>query len=253
MRVVFSVLVLALLGGSRPTLGHVRIDFPTPRSSATGLKLPAPCGGVAQSSYRSLAVEGAPLSIVFTETVHHPGYFNLSWAANSGPTEASFETKDYCWLDEGHSNNVQTQKISVTPLASQCAPGGFCTVRIIQFMSDSSSTYFSCSDIQLVNSTVYAAMMGTCSSPCVNPDFDRTTDACTCNRYSAATPPLADGNGSYSAPSNTRACGSSTTGIFTNTTATTSATSKKANVGSSVLPHVSVLLACAMTVRALAA
>ncbi len=115
-----------------------------PRTNATGLKEPAPCGGVSRTATATILESGSTINVQFEETVNHPGYFRIAFssASDSGFDENILAAN----IPEITSSRFYTQTITLPDI--ECSD---CTLQLIQVMTDRSppTNYYSCADIQL--------------------------------------------------------------------------------------------------------
>ena len=65
--------------------GHARLMSPTPRNNNAGIKT-GPCGGIARSATPMVVTGGQTLTVLWEETINHPGkfIFSLSLANDQG-------------------------------------------------------------------------------------------------------------------------------------------------------------------------
>jgi len=120
-----------------------------PRTNATGLKEPAPCGGVARTLTPKVLMQGDSVFVKFKETINHPGHFRIAF---SSAADAGFDQNilmddfPHAPANEGgaDANGIYTKMITLPDV--KCSD---CTLQLIQFMSDSMTNYYSCADIQL--------------------------------------------------------------------------------------------------------
>ena len=115
-----------------------------PRTTATGLKEPAPCGGVARTATPVVLKSGDTVVVDFEETINHPGYFRIAFSPAG---------------DQGFDQNILVDNITEVP-ATRIYPQTItlpdiecddCTLQLIQVMEDRNppTNYYSCADIQL--------------------------------------------------------------------------------------------------------
>jgi len=122
-----------------------------PRTNATGLKEPAPCGGVARTLIPKVLMQGDSVFVKFKETINHPGHFRIAF---SSAADAGFDQNIlmdnilHAPANEGgaDANGIYTKMIKLPDM--ECSD---CTLQLIQVMTTatSSSNYYSCADIQL--------------------------------------------------------------------------------------------------------
>lgn len=147
LRAGVAIALSCLLGSS--AWAHTRLTYPVPRSPSDGLKT-GPCGGVPPGTPNLIAV-GSTITVVWNETIDHPGYFRIAW---SPPGDQGFEQN--VLLD-----NIPDQVCTAPPceyradvtLPDQKCQG--CALQIIQFMGTAApySPYFSCADVDLVDAS----------------------------------------------------------------------------------------------------
>jgi len=160
---------------------HVRLEFPVPRSHASGLKEPSPCGGIGSQGFRTIVLRNTRATVFFTETVYHPGYFEVSWS-DGGETVTDFNVVSGAIYQHNDLNNYIVDRSWNYTYPDISCPASFCKLRVRQFMQDSASNYYTCADIQLVDQSTYSSMMSSCASPCTNPVFINGT--CVCDYWS---------------------------------------------------------------------
>jgi len=138
-----------LLIFSQSAVSHVRWSLTglvKPRSNSTGLKEPAPCGGVARTQTPVVLKSGNTIDVQFEETINHPGYFRIAFspASDTGFDENIIIAN----IPEVPATRFYTQTISLPDI--ECND---CTLQLIQVMTDRSppSNYYSCADIQLTS------------------------------------------------------------------------------------------------------
>lgn len=141
--VIFSLFLLYANG----VFAHARwsLDGPVPpRTTATGLKEPAPCGGVARTATPVILKSGDTIVVEFEETINHPGYFRIAFSPAG---------------DLNFDDNVLVESIPQVP-ATRFYPQSItlpdiecddCTLQLIQVMEDRNppTNYYSCADIML--------------------------------------------------------------------------------------------------------
>jgi len=119
-----------------------------PRTNATGLKEPAPCGGVARTNTPVVLKSGSTVEIQFEETINHPGHFRIAFSptADAGFDENILQDN----IPEVSATRFYTQTVTLPNI--ECDD---CTLQLIQVMTDRSppSNYYSCADIQLTTTT----------------------------------------------------------------------------------------------------
>jgi len=140
-------LFCVLLAFSQIVFSHARWSLTglvKPRTNSTGLKEPAPCGGVARTSTPVVLQSGSTVNVQFEETINHPGYFRISFssASDSGFDENILVPN----IPEVPATRFYTQSITLPDI--ECSD---CTLQLIQVMTDRtpSTNYYSCADIQL--------------------------------------------------------------------------------------------------------
>jgi MYXO-CTERM domain-containing protein len=149
-------LVLTFSAGAAEA--HIRLDSPTPRYdyTDTGIKF-APCASGSATGVVTHLQPGQPLTVMWTETVSHPGFFRISLDTSGNdafpaisPTPQSPVTAPVL-ADDILPHEAGTAPIArmftVTLPNVSCAK---CTLQLTQFMSDNpTSGYYECADVTL--------------------------------------------------------------------------------------------------------
>ncbi len=118
-----------------------------PRTDASGLKEPAPCGGAAvDESRRATLVAGETLKVEFEETVQHKGHFSISFSPDgaTGFTDNVIESNIVDDKDDG--NTPHKFEVTFTVPTDTCDK---CAFQLIQFM-EGAGNYYSCADVKIV-------------------------------------------------------------------------------------------------------
>lgn len=140
---IFSILTFV----SQNVFAHARWSLEAgslvmPRSNSTGLKEPAPCGGVARTISPVVLKSGDTVEVQFEETVNHTGHFRIAF---SPAVDAGFDQNVLVDnIPEVTTTRDYTQTITLPDIACDD-----CTLQLIQFMSATNTNYYSCADIQL--------------------------------------------------------------------------------------------------------
>lgn len=143
-----SIILFSLLFAfSQSAFAHARWSLTglvKPRTNATGLKEPAPCGGVARTNTSVVLQSGSTVDVQFEETINHPGHFRIAFSSVS---------------DLGFNKNILVDNIPEVPATRNYTQTinlpniecNDCTLQLIQVMTDRTppSNYYSCADIQL--------------------------------------------------------------------------------------------------------
>ncbi len=143
-------LFCTLLAFSQSAFSHTRWDLNgpvKPRTSATGLKEPAPCGGAARTTNAAVLQSGSTINVQFEETINHPGYFRIAFSSAS---DVGFDQNILVAnIPEVTASRFYTQSITLPDI--ECND---CTLQLIQVMTDRNppTNYYSCADIQLTAS-----------------------------------------------------------------------------------------------------
>lgn len=166
------LLLLAMISIPGTALAHVDLDDPPMRSG--GDQKQNPCANASPSSTRTEYVGGSTITVSWTETINHPGYFLISLDPNGdsfdgdgdgvgdhpeSPNASGFSSGDgaLVLLQVEDTNSAFGGKLSaeVTLPDIDCDQ---CTLQLIQMMSDKTPTsarptdhiYFRCADIKIV-------------------------------------------------------------------------------------------------------
>jgi len=135
-----------LLLGTSWGYGHARLMSPTPRNNNAGIKT-GPCGGLARSANPMVVTGGQTLTILWEETINHPGkfIFSLSLADDQGFQNNVLATvPDTQNLGNDLPHRYQTQ---ITIPNIDCPT---CTLQMIQSMEENPAMptfYYSCADL----------------------------------------------------------------------------------------------------------
>jgi hypothetical protein len=153
---VFAALGVSVVGAQASA--HIQLTCPPARYaySATGIKM-GPCGGTngTKSNKVTHLIAGQQLSITFTETVYHPGFFRISLdtagteafpaisKTPQNPVVAPVLSDNVLPHTSGSSNAKRTATITVP--STPCAK---CVLQLTQFMSDNPNAgYYECADV----------------------------------------------------------------------------------------------------------
>lgn len=145
MRLAFlSALVLT----ASVAFGHAALTYPVPRSSDSAIKT-GPCGPYAKTNTPTLLTAGQKITVTWTETVNHPGYYRIAYSTTD--TTADFNShviKNNIPNPDGGQLNDGVQ---ITLPNINCDN---CTLQLIQVMTNTNppSNYYSCADIALSGS-----------------------------------------------------------------------------------------------------
>lgn len=149
LKTIFLVLFLV---SSQTALAHARwnlTDLVKPRTTDSGLKEPAPCGGVTRTSTAAVLQSGSTIDVQFEETVNHPGYFRIAFSptADTGFDQNILVAN----IPEVPSTRFYTQTITLPDI--ECSD---CTLQLIQVMTDRTpaTNYYSCADIHLTTTGI---------------------------------------------------------------------------------------------------
>jgi Lytic polysaccharide mono-oxygenase, cellulose-degrading len=141
-------------------VAHIQLTSPTPRYkySATGIKT-GPCGATTGTKNTvgvpTHLTAGQSLTVMFTETVFHPGFFRISLNTTGAETfPAISPTPQTAVVAPVLADNILMHTIgssgvmrmfTVTVPSTTCAK---CTLQLTQFMSDNpTSGYYECADV----------------------------------------------------------------------------------------------------------
>jgi len=114
-----------------------------PRTTATGLKEPGPCGGVPRTNTPKVLKSGDVVTVEYEETIFHNGYFRIAF---SPAADAGFDQNIFLDNIPHDAMNSRYNAVTITLPNIECAD---CTLQLIQVMTDSMTNYYSCADIQL--------------------------------------------------------------------------------------------------------
>jgi len=118
-------------------------------------------------------------TVFFTETVYHPGYFEVSWSTG-GEAVADFSVVSGQIFQHSNPPNDVLRAWNFTYPDIAC-PANYCKLRVRMFMEDSGSNYYTCGDVELVDQSTYTSRMSACPTPCKNPTF--INDTCFCDYW----------------------------------------------------------------------
>ena len=162
-----SLACLSALLFASSALAHVRLTDPQPRypdpggRSSTDIKA-APCGrmnGMRDESRAVTLEAGATITVKFTETIMHPGWFRIAFledgqAFPAAPTSGSAPTTaaapillDGIEKQQGNTNYSVEVTLPNTPCDN-------CTLQLIQVMTEEMpyESYYNCADLVLTPS-----------------------------------------------------------------------------------------------------
>ena len=159
---------LALLSLSGTASAHARWKLTgklKPRTNATGLKEPSPCGGAkVDESRRATLVAGETVEVEFEETINHPGYYKITFSkdGSTGFEQNVIEEK----IDDDQNaaisgTSYHQYKYSLKVPSEACDK---CAFQLIQFMTEnpaSPSKYYSCADVKIVAAGSTSSATGT--------------------------------------------------------------------------------------------
>ena len=162
-------LFFTLLAFSQSVFSHARWNLTglvKPRTNSTGLKEPAPCGGVARTNTAVVLQSGSTVNVQFEETINHPGYFRIAFssASDSGFDENILIPN----IPEIPASQFYTQSITLPDI--ECND---CTLQLIQVMTDRTppTNYYSCADIQLTTTGALPPPVNDTTAPLDVGDF----------------------------------------------------------------------------------
>jgi MYXO-CTERM domain-containing protein len=164
--------IVAVLFAPSIALAHISITSPTPRYSD---QKEQHCGRTANTRANvHFALPGSTLTLVWAETIQHPGYFRVSFQEDgsifripaAGAGAGGFPDENLTGMTDLGSGSLiladriadGTLTVDVTLPAIECAN---CTLQLIQLMTDkppytidamSDDIYFQCVDLVLSNS-----------------------------------------------------------------------------------------------------
>lgn len=150
MRTLATILAFsAPLALSAPAFAHTQWMDPAPRTpcnAQSAMCKTAPCGGVAAVAPVKTFVVGSSYTLAYEETIEHAGHFRIALSTNG---EAGFDTNviaDNLPDQTGTAPHDYTYTWTV-PDTANCDP---CVLQVTQFMSASSTYYYSCADIRIL-------------------------------------------------------------------------------------------------------
>jgi hypothetical protein len=158
MRNVLAVLAVAALAISPETVfAHAawKIGGTTPpRSNDMGLKDNTGNNGCGNPNLKRgtnpvTLVVGQPLKLQWTEYIYHRGYYRVA-ISPSGQVGAEFDDPKNQWLKMDNSTDMNTPKEFEQTITVPNTPCANCTLQFTQFMTDTGTNYYSCSDIVIV-------------------------------------------------------------------------------------------------------
>jgi hypothetical protein len=137
-----------------PALAHAHsvLTSPTPRYPRDDIKdfSGAPCGGPRSTTVHVLTA-GATLQVQWNETINHDGHFEVLFSMANDQGFTFVQDPSGVVLDNIAHSDVGTLPrpySQMIKLPSQ--PCDACTLQVKQFMSASSSYYYTCADVRLV-------------------------------------------------------------------------------------------------------
>lgn len=133
--------------GARPASAHIRLDFPTGRYSDDFLKSP-PCGKGSddpRSTNANTFEPGATITVRWTETIDHTGYFRVAFDADGNDFDDFEDPSHQLGRKEDPTNLSGVEyTMDVTLPNEECDN---CTLQLIQDMGG--SVYYQCADLVL--------------------------------------------------------------------------------------------------------
>jgi hypothetical protein len=151
----FASLGLAFFPGT--SFGHApcKIGATTPpRTNDMGLKNNANnngCGdpNLIRGSNVTTLVAGQTLKLQWTEYIYHRGHYRIALSP-SGQVGAEFDDPKNVWLMMDNSDDTAMPKEFEASITVPNTPCSNCTLQFTQFMSDTGTNYYSCSDIVIL-------------------------------------------------------------------------------------------------------
>jgi hypothetical protein len=150
-----------------PTLAeaHMKLMYPPSRwvenNQGDPQKDPAPCGGgpgAAATKIRTKFKPGQTITVIWKETIHHPGHFRIAFDDNGedafkNPADAKdiIEPPVMPVLKDGLFPNHTSGQMMKADITLPNTPCKNCTLQIIQAMTagTSVSMYYHCADLEL--------------------------------------------------------------------------------------------------------
>lgn len=127
---------------------HARLTYPTPRNTSSGIKI-GPCG-VAKTNTPTVFTAGQQVTVSWTETVQHPGYYRIAYSPGSPAPDNDFDQHVLKTNITNPTGLTASQSTMITLPNITCTN---CTLQLIQVMTEdpaNPSPYFSCADFALV-------------------------------------------------------------------------------------------------------
>lgn len=144
MRWTRPLVIAASLITATHALAHAALTSPTPR--AGGDLKTRPCGAAAKMNPPPHDfISGQKLTVTWTETVAHPGYYQISYSTQADSANGFITLQNNIANPAG---KTATQSFEVTLPNITC---GNCTLQLIQWMTETNppSPYYSCADFSL--------------------------------------------------------------------------------------------------------
>jgi hypothetical protein len=164
---ILSAVLPALLLSAAAAEAHIKLTYPPSwimENSTGDPQKNGPCGGPAtRSNVRTRFRPGETIMVQFTETIHHPGHFRISFDDNGtdafkDPTSFTdiVEPPVMPILKDGLLKDHQAGQPLMVPITLPNVTCSTCTLQIIQVMTDKppyqpggNDIYYHCADIEL--------------------------------------------------------------------------------------------------------
>jgi hypothetical protein len=157
MKKIIPIILLGLAAAPQTSFGHAawKLGGTTPpRSSDMGLKDTTGnngCGSptLVRGNNPVTLVVGQQLKLQWTEYIYHKGSYRVTLSP-SGQVNAEFENPANFWYQGVNSTDTVMPKQFEQTITVPNTPCSNCTLQFTQYMSDTGTNYFSCSDIIIV-------------------------------------------------------------------------------------------------------
>lgn len=126
--------------------GHARLVTPTPRNNNAGIKT-GPCGGLARSATPLQVQGGQTLTVMWEETVNHPGRFLFSLSLAN---DLDFQNNLLATIPDQQNSGTDLPHRYQTTLTIPNINCDSCTLQMIQSMEENPAAptyYYSCADL----------------------------------------------------------------------------------------------------------
>lgn len=149
---IYIVLLITLGFLEETAWSHARLTYPVPRNNNAGIKV-GPCGGLARSTSPILLQGGKSLTILWEETVDHPGRYIFSLSMGN---DLNFQQNILAIVsDQQNSGSSLPHRFQTTVTVPniECSA---CTLQMIQSMEENPAApnyYYSCADVVIAKSS----------------------------------------------------------------------------------------------------